>query len=339
MHRPGRWDYHALGDGSRTGLAFAIKEHADDVIGTLTSAQRAIALRIFLRMVAFGEGRADTRRQQPRDALRSDGEAAADFDLVLQRLVDHRLVTVTGDDQHGDVRVDLAHEILIHAWSTLAEWIRTWRALEQRRRELEATARAWRLRGGGNGGLLDTFELAVASAWRLDAVQLGHSSELAALLASSEAALTRERRKRRSAIALTVGSLLLLGTLAVVRIVIERNRADQNAAIAKTERDTAVRRSEELTLTNARDNAERNPTKAVAMLKPLAAKYWREARAIGAAARAAGVAWSLPAARHTLALQITHDGTRALSAGDDGVVRIHDLVRRTTRPVAELGVR
>ena len=73
-------------------------------------------------------------------------------------------------------------------------------------------------------------------------------------------------------------------------------------------------------------------------LKPLAAKYWREARAIGAAAHAAGVAWSLPAARHILSLEMSHDGTRALSAGDDGVARIHDLVRRTTRTVIDLGV-
>lgn len=61
-------DYHALGDGSRTGLAFAIKEHADDVLGTLTSAQQPIALRIFLRLVAFGAGRAirdDSSRGTP----------------------------------------------------------------------------------------------------------------------------------------------------------------------------------------------------------------------------------------------------------------------------------
>ncbi|HEX7836163.1 MAG TPA: hypothetical protein VF469_01805, partial [Kofleriaceae bacterium] len=149
--------------------------------------------------------------------------------------------------------------------------------------------------------------------------------------------LRRFIRKNRG-VSAAVAAVLVIGTIAIVRIVVERNRADRNAAIAETQRAAAVRRAEELTLTNARDNVDRNPTKAVAMIKPLAATYWREARAIGAAARAAGVAWSLPAARHTLALEMTHDGTRALSAGDDGVVRIHDLVRRTTRPVAELGV-
>ncbi|HEX7841588.1 MAG TPA: TIR domain-containing protein [Kofleriaceae bacterium] len=91
-------DYHAMADGSQTGLAFAVKEHADAVLDALPDAQKPIALRILLRLVTFGEGRADTRRQQVRDGLRSDGEAEADFDAVLRRLVDNRLVTVTGDD-------------------------------------------------------------------------------------------------------------------------------------------------------------------------------------------------------------------------------------------------
>src|SRR5262249_10606214 len=124
-------DYRALGDGSRTGLAFAVKEHADDVLGALTDAQKAIAFRILLRLVNFGEGRADTRRQQPRAALRSDGEAATNFDSVLQRLVDNRLVTVSDDGLRRDVRVDLAHEILIHTWPAFADRIRTWRTDEQ----------------------------------------------------------------------------------------------------------------------------------------------------------------------------------------------------------------
>jgi len=189
-------DYQALGDGSRTGLAFAISEHADAVLRSLTQAEETLALRTLLRLVAFGEGRADTRRQQPYAALRSKG--ATKFGAVLQHLVDNRLVTVTGDDQCGDVRVDLAHETLIHAWSTFAEWIRTWRAHEQRRRELEAAAAAWRVRGSGEGGLLDAVELGGAIAWRERAAQqLGYTADLAAFLAASEAAEAHAIRRRR----------------------------------------------------------------------------------------------------------------------------------------------
>jgi hypothetical protein len=71
-------DYQALSHGARTGLAFAVEKHAEFVLGRLTSAQQVTAFRILLRLVNFGEGRADTRRQQPRDALRSEGDAAGD---------------------------------------------------------------------------------------------------------------------------------------------------------------------------------------------------------------------------------------------------------------------
>jgi len=191
-------DYHAMSDGIRTGLAFAVKEHADDVLCTLNGAQKMIAFRILLRLVNFGEGRADTRRQQPRDALRSDGEVVADFDTVLQCLVDNRLVTVTGEDQAGNVRADLAHEILIHAWPTFARWIRTWRTHEQRRRALEEAAAAWRRRHSGDGGLLDAVEFADAAVWRMRAMrQLGCTSDLVAFLAASEAVRSRALRQRR----------------------------------------------------------------------------------------------------------------------------------------------
>jgi hypothetical protein len=49
-----------------------------------------------LRLIQFGEGRTDTRRQQPIDALRSAGDDAALFDATLQRLADNRLITLSG---------------------------------------------------------------------------------------------------------------------------------------------------------------------------------------------------------------------------------------------------
>jgi hypothetical protein len=337
-------NYEALGtgDGSRTGLAFAISEHADVVLRRLTRLQEAIALRILLRLVTFGEGRADTRRQQPRAALRSESETVPNFDAVLRHLVDNRLLTVTGDDQHADVRVDLAHEVLIDAWQTFADWIRAWRDHEQRRRELEAAAAAWRRRGGRQGGLLDADELGNAMVWCTAAAQrLGHSADVAAFLAASAAAQARSsaNRSRRRSIAAALVALFMVGTFSVMRIIIERNRADHSAFKASAAEHKAVLNAEELTLAQARSNVETNPTRAVAMLKPLAAKYWREARAIAAAARAAGVAWGIPVSKHTLSLEMSHDGLYALSAGNDGVIRLHDLIGHTTRSIAELGTR
>jgi len=150
--------------------------------------------------------------------------------------------------------------------------------------------------------------------------------------------LVRFIRKNRG-VSLAVAALLVVGTISVIRIVIERDRADQAAKIANEARQEAERRTELLTLAQARSNVESNPTKAVAMLKPLPRKYWREVRAIAAAARASGVAWSIPVSRETATVEMSHDGLRALSAGDDGVVRLHDLRTRATRTLLDLHTR
>src|SRR5215213_3506298 len=56
--------YEDLGGDGRNGLAVAIATKADATLAALSPEQQMIARRIFLRLVHFGEGRANTRRQQ-----------------------------------------------------------------------------------------------------------------------------------------------------------------------------------------------------------------------------------------------------------------------------------
>jgi hypothetical protein len=167
-------DYQKLGDGVRSGLAVALARRADATLSQFIAAQADIARRILLRLISFGEGRSDTRRQQPQAQLRASGDAAADFDTVLQAMVGDRLLTVD-EDIAGEPRVDLAHEIMILAWPTLAKWIQSHRVDEQRRRKLEAAAAEWAEHGRTARGLLDPIELADAERWQQteSAVQLG----------------------------------------------------------------------------------------------------------------------------------------------------------------------
>jgi hypothetical protein len=88
-----------MGGPPRTGLQVAIARRADAALAALSAEQQAIARRIFLRLIQFGEGRADTRRQQPEAALRTAGEDPGVFDATLRHLVDARLLTVTGDER------------------------------------------------------------------------------------------------------------------------------------------------------------------------------------------------------------------------------------------------
>jgi hypothetical protein len=193
--------YLALGDGERSGLAIALARRADATLRRLNTSQTDIARRILLRLISFGEGRSDTRRQQPRAQLCAAGEDAAEFAHVLQTLVDDRLLTVD-EGIAGEPRVDLAHEIMISAWPTLADWIRSHRVDEQRRRHFEEAAVQ---RSRGARGLLDPIELAEAENWQRteSAVQLGQSAQVTALIAASSGlrAMTHPRCARRGHLA------------------------------------------------------------------------------------------------------------------------------------------
>jgi hypothetical protein len=74
-------EYEALGNGGR-GLDVAIARRAGTTMGALTAAQQTIARRVLLRLVSFGEGRADTRRQLEVQALRSAADDDAEFSWV-----------------------------------------------------------------------------------------------------------------------------------------------------------------------------------------------------------------------------------------------------------------
>jgi hypothetical protein len=204
-------DYQALGDGERSGLAVALAHRADVTLRKLTPTQAAIARRISLRLISFGEGRPDTRRQQPCARLRAAADDAADFALVLKTMVDDRLLTMDEDDRSDEARVDLAHEVMIAAWPALVDWVRTHRVDEQKRRKLEAAAIEWAEHGRGARGLLDAIELADAERWQESdsAAQLGQSTEVDALIAASRKAYTKQRRLRQAVLA-TVSLLLAI---------------------------------------------------------------------------------------------------------------------------------
>src|SRR6185369_5318874 len=137
--------------------------------------------------------------------------------------------------------------------------------------------------------------------------------------------------------------LVVGAIIAVQSIRNERDRADEQRQLAieqkkraETEREEVIAKSRELVLTNARHAALDDPTRAVALVKPLVTQdYWRAARDVGAAASVHGVAFSMTASPHTLTLELSHDGERALAAGDDGIVRIYDLAKREARVIAD----
>lgn len=179
-----------------TGLQAAIARLAEEALAELTQTQEAIARRIFLRLVQFGQGRPDTRRQQPLEALRSIGEKQQDFQKTLDTLVKYRLLTVTSEEDEQDKKVDISHDAIINGWSTLPEWIQERKDAEQMRRRLESQAQEWMHLGQGKGGLLDAIELAGAERWleSSDAQELGYSPSLINLVTASRQAIAEAER-------------------------------------------------------------------------------------------------------------------------------------------------
>jgi WD40 repeat protein len=161
--------------------------------------------------------------------------------------------------------------------------------------------------------------------------------------------LVRFVRRNRALVGVSAAAITAMvvgGTIAVARIVDERDKADEQRKIAVEQKRSADEQREkvtdslrQLTLTAARTKTDDDPTRAVAMIAQLATdSSWRQARAIGAAARAHGVAFGMAASARVQSLEMSRDGQRVLAAGEDGVVRVYDLAKRSARTVAEVGM-
>lgn len=183
-----------------SGLQVALSRRADAVLAGLPAVQQAIARRVLVRLVQFGEGRADTRRQQTVDNLFAAGDNPADLDHVLEHLARGRLLTLSGEEP-GERRVDLAHEALIEGWPTLRCWLHERREIEQARRRLEDKAAEWVRLGQAQSGLLDQVELGEAQRWleRAQIVDVGYSELLTSFVRHSAQALTDEQARQEAA--------------------------------------------------------------------------------------------------------------------------------------------
>ncbi len=88
--------YERLGGDGRSGLSAAVSDTANAALDALAAAQQSIAKRVLLRLVQFGEGRPDTRRQLRFEDLRSEGDDDRALAGVLDHLARFRVVTLTG---------------------------------------------------------------------------------------------------------------------------------------------------------------------------------------------------------------------------------------------------
>jgi PAS domain S-box-containing protein len=196
--------YEDLAGEGRSGLAIAVTTKADAILDDLTPSQRFIARKILLRLIHFGEGRADTRRQQTVAKLCSGEDDLILFDQTLHHLANNRLITLSGEENSDRRKVDLAHEALITGWPTLYQWLIDRREAEQIRRRLESHTIEWMRLGCGRGGLLDDVELREAERWleSQDAKDLGIDDALLNLVDASRSAINASKQEQLLHVAL-----------------------------------------------------------------------------------------------------------------------------------------
>ena len=136
--------------------------------------------------------------------------------------------------------------------------------------------------------------------------------------------IVRFARRHRVAVATAAAAVLtiiVVGVIAIQRVVRERDRATAGQRLA-------AERAEVLLLDRASTLASRSPTRAVAMLRgvPRGSRHLARARDIAATAAAHGIARGRAAHEGAVwALAIAPDGRHLVSGGQDGTVQIHDL--------------
>ncbi|NEP13233.1 MAG: hypothetical protein F6K14_24110, partial [Symploca sp. SIO2C1] len=193
-----------------TGFQVAIANHAEHVWRNLPQAHQQIALRIFLRLIQFGQGRAHTRRQQLIYNLISVNDDPRIFKETIENLAKNRLLTLgvaykntkSSEREYFSTNVDIAHEALITSWPTLQAWIEKRQEAEQTRRRLMLKVEEWERLGRGNWGLLDEVELVEIRHWldSCDASDLGYSEALFELVEVSDRIIQEAKDKEEQTI-------------------------------------------------------------------------------------------------------------------------------------------
>ncbi|MBD9726924.1 hypothetical protein [Streptomyces caniscabiei] len=216
------------------GIEGALAQTAEKFYEALDDSRQKAARRLFLRLVALGEGTEDTKRRVPRREL----DSGPDTDFVLEQATRARLLTADAD------HVEIAHEALIRCWPRFGAWLEEDRGQVRLHRALTEATTLWESLDRDPDTLYRGVRLAAAKDIPPQALT---ARERAFLDAGEEAAqLTRQRgrrslrRLRRLAGALVV---LLVCAVAATGFAVRAQHTvtqQRNEAVALRAADEAV---------------------------------------------------------------------------------------------------
>lgn len=281
------------------GMATAIARTAETVYQGFDVDRRETARRVLTRMVAIGDGVADTRRRVDRREL-----DFPDVDEVLRHLADARLVVLSQDT------VEIAHEALIGAWPRLSGWLHADRETLRLHRQLTEDTRVWHALDRDAGAL---YQGARLTAW-VGRDTGGLNPAEREFLATSRTRFARRRRRIRLALTALGTMAVLVTVLAAVALVQgDRARAERDQALSLRLMSEAMGQRQldpVRMLTLARQAYDASPSDAAEMvLRQAVADNLMRRSVTGHRGHATGVAFS-------------PDGRLMASTGTDHTVRV-----------------
>ncbi len=221
------------------GVGGAFSRHADEVIAAIPSQSQPLLRAVLTRLVTPEGTRAIVDRQEL-ISLAQDPEQSA---RIIDHLVRARLIASMTDATAGSSveTVEIVHEALITEWPTLKRWLEDSQSLRGFLFELGNASKQWASRNREPGLLWrgDTAAEALGIAQR-------HVLDLASIereFLAAVGAQTQKAKKRRfatlAAVFVTLGLIIVGGSISVLRIRAANKQAQDKAVIAAKEADRA----------------------------------------------------------------------------------------------------
>lgn len=284
------------------GFEGALAQTAEAFHSGLSDTQQKITRRLFLRLVALGDGTEDTKRRVPRHEL----DDTSDTVLVLEQATRARLLTVDRD------HVEITHEALIRCWPRLGGWLSENRDQLRLHRALTEATAVWESLNRDPDTLYRGVRLAAVKDLPKEALTARERAFVEASETAEQAEALRVRhrvRRRRRLVAALV--VLLLCAVSAVGFAVR----SQRIVTAQRNHVLALKAVETSAALRTRDSS-------------LAAQLALAAHQLASnEATRNGLLSVLPRTptRHVHAMTVTPDGRTLATAHDDGSHRLWDL--------------
>jgi serine/threonine protein kinase len=226
--------YQAMG-----GIAGALATHADNVLAELPVQARALARAVVLRLVTPERTRAIVSMEE----LRELSKDANEIQLLIDHLVQARLLVVQTGGGSSGATVEIVHESLIHSWPTLKRWLDEGQEDSAFLEQLRNAARQWQA-NGQDSDLLWRGEV-VEEAQRFDRRYRGELPQVQrAFLDASFHQAARSARRKKVLVASAGAFLMMLVAASAVALVVIR-KAQQEAEKQAVVADVAAKQARE----------------------------------------------------------------------------------------------